>query len=56
MRRRQVGGMKALQWILLWILLGVKMQTVEALEAGISAHQEMESGPMKALVPHGGKK
>ena len=29
MRKRQVGGMKALRWI----LLGVKMQTVEALEA-----------------------
>ena len=33
-RRRQVGGMKALQWILLWILLGDKMPTMEALEEG----------------------
>ena len=44
MRRRQVGGMKAPQWILLWILLGVKMETVEALEEGTPAHQEMERG------------
>ena len=37
-RRRQVGGTKALRWILLWILLGVKMQTVKALEEEIPAH------------------
>ena len=44
-RRRQVIGVKALQWI----LYGVKMQTVEALEEGIPAHQEMESGLLTAL-------
>ena len=37
--------MKAPQWILLWILLGVKMQSVEALEEGIPAHQEMKKQP-----------
>ena len=52
-RRRQVGGMKAPQWILLWILFGVKMPTVEALEEGIPAHQEMESSLLTALFPRG---
>ena len=42
MRRRQVGGMKALRWIMLWTLLGVHMQTVEALEEGIPARQETD--------------
>ena len=46
-------GMKAPQWILLWILFGVKMPTVEALEEGIPAHQEMESGLLRALFPRG---
>ena len=34
MRRRKVGGMKALRWILLWILIGVKMQMMEAVGGG----------------------
>ena len=42
MRRQQVGSTKALRWALLWILLGVKMQTVEALEEEIPAHQETD--------------
>ena len=53
MSRRQVIGTKALQWILLWIWFGVKTQTVEALEEGIPAHQEMESGLSTALFPRG---
>ena len=44
------------QWILLWILLGAKMQTVEALEEGIPAHQEMESGLLTALFLRGREK
>ena len=31
-RRSTVGGMKALRWILLWILIGVRMHMVEAAE------------------------
>ena len=42
MRRRQVGGTKALRWVLLWILLGVKKQMVEALEEEIPANQETD--------------
>ena len=50
MRRRQVGGMKALRWILLWILIGIKMQMVEAVEKEIPARQEMERMLETALV------
>ena len=49
-RRRQLGGTKALQWILLWILLGAKMQMVEALEEKIPAHPETECMLVTALV------
>ena len=31
-KRQQVGVTKALRWVLLWILLGIKMQMVEAAE------------------------
>ena len=41
-RRSLVGGMQALRWILLWILIGVRMQTVEAAEEEIQARREME--------------
>ena len=42
MRRRKVGGMKALRWILMWILLVVEE---------IQAHQEAESVLMTVLAP-----
>ena len=42
MRRSKVGGMKALQWILVWILIGVRMQMVEAAEEEIPVRREME--------------
>ena len=51
MRRRQVGGTKALRWGLLWILLGVKKEMVEALEEEIPAHQETDCVLETALVP-----
>ena len=51
--RRQVGGVKALRWVLLWILLGVRMQMVEALEEEIPAHQETGYMLDTALVPRG---
>ena len=54
MRTRQVGGMKALRWILLWILIGVKMHMVEAVEKEIPARQEMERMLETALVPRVG--
>ena len=48
-------GMKALQWILLVILFGVKVQTVEDLEEEIPAHQEMESGLLTGLFLRDGQ-
>ena len=54
-RRRQVICMKTLHWILLWISFGVKMQTVEAVEEEIPAHQEMDSDLLAAVFPHGRK-
>ena len=46
-----MGGMKALRWILLWILIGVKMQMVEGVEEEIPASQEMERKLETAVVP-----
>ena len=54
MRRRQVGGAKAPRWVLLWILLGVKMQMVEALEEEIPACQETDCRLETARVLHVG--
>ena len=51
MRRRQVGGTKALRWGLLWILLRVKKEMLEALEEEIPAHQEKDCVLETALVP-----
>ena len=42
MRARQMSGMKALRWIVLWILIGVRMQMVEVAEEEIPARREME--------------
>ena len=54
MRRRKVGGMKALRWILLWILIGVMMKMVDALEEEIPGSKEMERMLETALVPRAG--
>ena len=42
MRTRQVGVTEALRLVLLWILLGIKMQMVEAAEEEISTRQETD--------------
>ena len=44
-RRRQTSGMKALRCILLWILIGVRMQMVEVAETEIQARRDMERSP-----------
>ena len=51
MRRRQVGGVRAPRWLLLRILIGVKMQMVEAVAEEIPARQEMKRMLETALVP-----
>ena len=49
-----MGGMKALRWILLWILIGVRMQMVEAEGEKIPARREMERMLETAPVPRVG--
>ena len=51
---KEVGGIKAQRWILWWILIGVKMHMVEAVEEEIPARQEMERMLETALVPRVG--
>ena len=36
-----MSGLKVIQWILLWLLVGVKTRMVEEAEEEISARQEM---------------
>ena len=54
--RRQVIGMMAIQWILLWILLGVKMLANGGSLGRNPAHQEIESDLLTALFPGGREK
>ena len=54
MRRSKVGGTKALPWILLWILIGVRVQVVEADEEEIPARREMDRMLETARVPRVG--
>ena len=49
-KRRQVGVTKALRWDLLWILLGTKMQMVEAAGEEISTRQETDCKLEKVSV------
>ena len=53
-RGRQMSRMKALRWILMWILIGVRLQMVEAAEEEIPARREMERALETALVPRVG--
>ena len=49
-----MSGTKALRWILLWILIGVKTQMVEAAEEEIPIRRETERMLETALVPRVG--
>ena len=55
-RKEKLGVTKAPQWVLLWILLGTRMQMVKAVEEEISTRQETDCMPEKVPVPSRGRR
>ena len=53
-KERRVGVTKALRWVLLWILLGTRMQMVKTTEEEISTRQETDCVLEKVPVPRAG--